>query len=83
MAGAPPCTTICTDWFPVPESSSNLTLVNISMLNSGGAMKPVSSYTYDADFFLYAGDKLVYECMENQVKSALSNRFLEYYYLNS
>jgi hypothetical protein len=30
--------------------------------------RPIQNFTYDWSFFLFAGDKLVYECIENQVK---------------
>ena len=65
--GVPKCTPICTDWLPEPDLASNLTLVNISPIATPNVMYPVDNLTYDANFFLFAGDKLVYECMENQV----------------
>lgn len=71
--GAPKCTPICTDWFPDPDLASNLTLVNVTPIATPTMMRPVQNITYDANFFLFAGDKLVYECQDDQVFLLISS----------
>jgi hypothetical protein len=74
--GAPKCTPICTDWLPAADLASNLTLVNVSPIATPNEMYPVENITYDYNFFLFAGDKLVYECIENQVSLIFSHLFV-------
>lgn len=55
----PPCTPICTGWFPTADVASDLLLVNISSVANPNQMNPISDFTYDPNFFLFAGDSLV------------------------
>jgi len=43
--------------------------------------RPIQNFTYDWSFFLFAGDKLVYECIENQVKNTFSHLVIAWKHL--
>ena len=59
---------ICTDWFPAADAASDLDLIGVIPAAYPKTFVPVKNFTFDVNFFVFAGDKLVYQCIENQVE---------------